>query len=92
MIHYLISERGNFDTQIFRVKIDKAIQIISDSNNVATVDFEEIERSNKDFLVKGQSFLGQHIKYKLSKDGQLMGHLECFIDNDKKYIEIFTSS
>ena len=91
MIHYRISERGNYDTQIFREKIDNAKQIISDSNNFEFDDFEEIERSHKDFTVSGQSFYGQHIKYKLSKNGQLIGHLECFIENDRKYIEIFTS-
>ena len=91
MISYIISRRGNFDTQIFRVKIDKAMLIISGSNNITPNNFEEIERSNKGFSVSGKSFFGQHIKYKLSKDGQVIGYLECFMDNDKKYIEIFTS-
>ena len=91
MINYKKVERGEFDDYNFNLQIEKAIKTISTSNELPLENFKKIRHSlDQAYSVGSENFSGQYLTYEMSKDNKYVGHLDCFINNEKTYIEIFT--
>ncbi len=92
MKHYSKIWKENFLFENFKEKIEKAKNSLISSNKIDDLAFE-IDRPmcDKGVLFKGESLFGQYLKYKITKSEEIIGFLECFIDDKKTYINIYTS-
>ena len=88
---YFESEE-NVSMESFNEKIAEAFKFLKEKNNLSDNAIKQIRHScNLGYLVKGKSFLGQYLSFEISKDGEVTRHLHCFIDNQKKYMELMAN-
>ncbi len=89
MIHYHTIERDNFSKEDFNLQIEKAKKTIQTEFELTEENFKDPVRfENKTYLVSGENFIGTYITYEIFNDNNFIGSLNCFMNNEKTFIEI----
>jgi hypothetical protein len=87
---YYVSEE-NVSTENFNQKIDYAINHIKKSNDLYDNSIKLIRHSfNQGYTIQGHHFTGQYLTFEISKAGEINRQLNCFIDNNNKYMEVIS--
>jgi len=88
---YFVAEE-NVTMENFNQKIDEAIIFLKKANNLNDDSIKQIERSiDREYHTNGRVFSGQFLSFEISKNGEITNHLNCFIDNQKHYMEFMTN-
>lgn len=86
MEHFTFELEEKIDKGTFNESLADAKNLIAAENG--PVEFEVTEKTiNKRF----NEYTGVFEKYRILKDGILIGFLEAFVDNNLEYINIYTS-
>jgi len=94
MEHYNYTSRGAFSHEIFIQKINNARSEIIKKNNLTEESLKQVRQdSDKSYCDNSEDFQGNglYIQFEISKDQNVIGHFECFMDNKCSYIDLFTS-
>ena len=98
MIHYELTERGDFSEHDFNEKIRKALLAIADDLKPNEINSKEESRTEKMDYGKfkansmlAERFFGTFIKIQISSKDNILGYLDCFMDLEKGFIELSSS-
>lgn len=86
MKHYNFELAEKIDKGSFNEFLEDAKTSIAADNGPINFEFGE-KAINKKF----NDYTGVFEKYRILQDGNLIGFLEAFVDNDLQYINIYTS-
>jgi hypothetical protein len=93
MVNFYVLEEGNFSHSIFAEKVTEAQNRIVSENNLLNYEFNIIRNSiSIELSTNGRVFQGQYMTYEILNNGNLIGHLDCFMDHQATYIDITTKS
>lgn len=91
-IGFNYESQENVSMENFNQKIAEAIQFLKKSNNLEEDSIKETRHSyNKSCKIAGKDFLGQYLQFEISKDREISKYLDCFIDNQKLYMTVYTN-
>lgn len=93
MINYEFIERGKFTIKDFDEKIEEALSTISRNLEIENLNFKEVRHSsNQGYTINREEFCGTYITIEISSKEKIFGYINCFMDNNKDFIEISSSS
>lgn len=77
----------------FEKKIAEAMDYLKYVNNLEGKSFEKIRHSpDIAYTINDRHFSGQYIIYTVTKNNQILAHLNCFISKMNNYMEVQTWS
>ncbi|WP_417368527.1 hypothetical protein [Flavobacterium beibuense] len=89
MEHYEFELKEEFSDNDFNEKFEEAKQIIFNKNDL---EKDCLQLSSKIINHKVNGCIGVFTKFIIVKDELVIGYLELFKSNDRKYYTIYTSS
>lgn len=90
-IGFHFETQENVSMENFNQKIAEAIDYLKKSNNLNDNSIKQIRHSfDQEYQIQGRVFSGQYLTFEISKDREINRHLNCFINNQKTYMEVIT--
>ena len=91
MVKYGKTLRENLSYSKFNEEIDKAVNFISDKNGIKKENFRTARIiAGQKYINRGEEFSGDYIIIEISDENKIFGYLNCFLNQEKNFLEIFT--